>query len=110
MPSRLRGRIDLYINGSYWLGAVLGSGVSLIFLDEDLLPAEVCTHVITYGMEMCVVIMFAPVYKSFLLCHLCEYVYLWSLVLTLTHNKPPLKRVKWVVTFSWEETETEYPY
>src|SRR5206468_1863278 len=24
IPARLRGRIDLYINGSYWVGAALG--------------------------------------------------------------------------------------
>jgi MFS family permease len=27
MPARLRGRIDLVINGSFWIGAALGSGV-----------------------------------------------------------------------------------
>ena len=33
MPARYRGRIDILINGSFWVGAVAGSGASLIFLD-----------------------------------------------------------------------------
>lgn len=38
MPARLRGRIDLIINGSFWIGAALGSGVVDIVLDPDLFP------------------------------------------------------------------------
>ncbi|RBY78649.1 MFS transporter [Blastococcus sp. TF02-09] len=41
IPSRLRGRVDLLINGSYWLGAAFGSGASLLLLDEDLLGPSV---------------------------------------------------------------------
>jgi MFS family permease len=33
IPARHRGRIDLIVNGSFWLGAVAGSGGSLLFLD-----------------------------------------------------------------------------
>jgi MFS family permease len=33
MPSKYRGRVDIWINGSYWAGAILGSFVSLIFLN-----------------------------------------------------------------------------
>jgi MFS family permease len=33
MPSRYRGRVDIWINGSYWAGAILGSFASLIFLN-----------------------------------------------------------------------------
>jgi MFS family permease len=32
MPSKYRGRVDIWINGSYWAGAILGSFASLIFL------------------------------------------------------------------------------
>src|SRR5207344_435955 len=33
MPSKYRGRVDIWINGSYWAGAIIGSFVSLIFLN-----------------------------------------------------------------------------
>jgi MFS family permease len=33
IPARFRGRIDIAINGTYWLGAVLGTLGSLIFLN-----------------------------------------------------------------------------
>jgi len=38
IPARYRGRIDLIVNGSFWVGAALGSGASLLFLDPTLLP------------------------------------------------------------------------
>jgi MFS family permease len=33
MPSKYRGRVDIWINGTYWAGAILGSFASLIFLN-----------------------------------------------------------------------------
>src|SRR5450755_2573014 len=30
VPARLRGRVNLTINGSFWIGAALGAGVSLV--------------------------------------------------------------------------------
>src|SRR5215470_11997127 len=33
MPSKYRGRVDIWINGTYWAGAIIGSFVSLIFLN-----------------------------------------------------------------------------
>ena len=33
MPSKYRGRVDIWINGSYWAGAIIGSFASLIFLN-----------------------------------------------------------------------------
>src|SRR5262245_63231343 len=33
MPSKYRGRVDIWINGSYWAGAILGSLASLVFLN-----------------------------------------------------------------------------
>jgi MFS family permease len=41
IPARYRGRIDIIVNGSFWLGAAAGSGASLIFLDPHILPANV---------------------------------------------------------------------
>jgi MFS family permease len=34
MPSKYRGRVDIWINGSYWAGAILGSFVSYFFLNN----------------------------------------------------------------------------
>ncbi|MEW2083258.1 MFS transporter [Streptomyces sp. NPDC005283] len=39
IPARNRGQVDLAINGSYWVGAALGSLAALVLLDENLLPA-----------------------------------------------------------------------
>ncbi|HEX4638651.1 MAG TPA: MFS transporter [Chthoniobacterales bacterium] len=33
IPARVRGRVDLMINGSYWIGAALGSGATVFLLD-----------------------------------------------------------------------------
>jgi MFS family permease len=41
VPARVRGRVDLAINGSYWLGAALGSGMTLVLLNPALLPLDV---------------------------------------------------------------------
>jgi len=35
IPGRFRGRVDLAINGTYWLGAGIGAFASLILLDTD---------------------------------------------------------------------------
>jgi MFS family permease len=35
IPAKIRGMVDLAINGSYWLGAALGSVLALIFLRDD---------------------------------------------------------------------------
>jgi MFS family permease len=39
IPARLRGRIALFINGSYWFGAAMGAGATVGLLDSQLLPA-----------------------------------------------------------------------
>jgi MFS family permease len=38
IPARLRGQVDLMINSTFWGGAVLGSGASLLLLDSGILP------------------------------------------------------------------------
>ena len=40
MPARLRGRIDLIINGSYWLGAAAGAAATVVLLDPAILPVD----------------------------------------------------------------------
>jgi MFS family permease len=41
IPARLRGRVDLIINGSYWLGAVGGALGALVLLDTSLFAEDV---------------------------------------------------------------------
>src|ERR1700730_15550116 len=38
IPARVRGRVDLMINGSYWIGAALGSAATLVLLDPRRIP------------------------------------------------------------------------
>jgi MFS family permease len=40
MPARLRGRLDLAINGTYWVGAAAGAAATLVLLDPHLLPVD----------------------------------------------------------------------
>ncbi|HSV61612.1 MAG TPA: MFS transporter [Variovorax sp.] len=37
IPARVRGRVNLAINGSFWIGAALGAGLSLVLLDARVL-------------------------------------------------------------------------
>jgi MFS family permease len=40
IPARFRGRTDLAINGSFWLGAAIGAAGAIAFLDTGVLPAD----------------------------------------------------------------------
>jgi MFS family permease len=40
VPARYRGWTDLIINGSFWLGAALGAGGSIVLLDPALMPPD----------------------------------------------------------------------
>ena len=40
VPARVRGRVSLAINGSFWLGAALGAGLSLLLLDDAIVRVE----------------------------------------------------------------------
>ncbi|MDB4975874.1 MAG: sugar transporter [Myxococcaceae bacterium] len=40
LPARVRGRADLAINGTYWLGTALGAVLTLVLLDPALLPID----------------------------------------------------------------------
>jgi MFS family permease len=40
VPARLRGRIDLAINGSYWLGVAVAAGLTTLLLDPHLVPVR----------------------------------------------------------------------
>jgi len=41
IPATYRGRVNLMINGSYWLGAALGSASTLIILNPRFLPPNI---------------------------------------------------------------------
>src|SRR5688500_3059783 len=40
IPARLRGTVDLAINGTFWLGAALGAGLSIVLLDPRFIGPE----------------------------------------------------------------------
>ncbi|OBI44324.1 MFS transporter [Mycobacterium colombiense] len=41
IPARVRGRVDLVINGTYWLGSAAGAGGALILLNTSNFPPNV---------------------------------------------------------------------
>ncbi len=41
IPARVRGRVDLVINGTYWLGAAVGAAGALLLLNTSLLPMDI---------------------------------------------------------------------
>jgi len=40
IPARVRGRVDLAINGSYWLGAAAGALATLVLLNPNVFPVD----------------------------------------------------------------------
>src|SRR5262249_30726055 len=38
IPARVRGRVDLTINGSYWVGAAMGAAATLVLLNPRHIP------------------------------------------------------------------------
>jgi MFS family permease len=41
IPARVRGRVDLIINGSYWAGSAAGSAAALLLLDTAIFAENV---------------------------------------------------------------------
>jgi MFS family permease len=41
IPARVRGRVDLLVNGSYWLGSAAGAGAAVLLLSRRLFAADV---------------------------------------------------------------------
>src|SRR5688572_25525805 len=41
IPARVRGRVNLIINGSFWLGAVAGSAATVVLLDPEVFPVDI---------------------------------------------------------------------
>ncbi|GAA2077861.1 MFS transporter [Actinomadura alba] len=40
IPARVRGRVDILVNGSFWIGTTMAAALSLPILNSDLLPAD----------------------------------------------------------------------
>src|SRR5258706_2209511 len=40
IPARVRGAADLGVNGTFWIGAALGAGLSIVLLDTTIVRAE----------------------------------------------------------------------
>jgi MFS family permease len=40
IPARVRGTVDLIINGSFWLGTAAGAALSIVLLNEDILAKD----------------------------------------------------------------------
>src|SRR5690242_18453206 len=41
IPARVRGTVDLAINGTFWIGAALGAALSLVLLDARLIDPQI---------------------------------------------------------------------
>lgn len=41
IPARVRGRVDLIINGSFWIGAAIGAAASIGLLDTGIVPISI---------------------------------------------------------------------
>lgn len=40
IPARVRGRVDLVINGSYWIGTAFGAALSLLLLNQNIFAKD----------------------------------------------------------------------
>ena len=40
IPARLRGTVDLAVNGSFWIGAAMGAGLSIVLLQPGMLAPD----------------------------------------------------------------------
>ena len=74
VPARVRGRVDLTINGTYWLGATLGAASTLILLDPHVLPHRIGWRVVfglgaTLGLVIVFVRRHVPESPRWLLSH-----------------------------------------
>ena len=59
LPARVRGRADLAINGTYWLGTAIGAVGTLVLLDPKVLPYHLGWRVcFALGASMGLVILF----------------------------------------------------
>src|SRR5438105_1865735 len=59
IPARVRGRVDLMINGSYWVGAALGSGATLLLRFYNVHESKVGGYLLPFalGNVLCPVVL-----------------------------------------------------
>ncbi len=74
IPARCRGWTDLSINGSFWIGAALGAGGSLLFLDPSVIAPALGWRIAfaTGGVLACIVIVlrrYVPESPRWLMTH-----------------------------------------
>ena len=60
IPARVRGRVSLIINGSFWLGAVVGSAATVVLLNPAVFPVDIGWRVgFAIGAALGTVVLFA---------------------------------------------------
>ena len=60
IPARVRGRVNLMINGSFWLGAIAGSAATVLLLDPAIFAVDVGWRVgFAIGASLGIVVLFA---------------------------------------------------
>ena len=74
LPARVRGRADLAINSTYWLGTALGAGISLAVLNADVLPHSIAWRAVfgvgaLLGLSILVIRHHVPESPRWLLLH-----------------------------------------
>jgi MFS family permease len=74
IPSKYRGRVDLIINGTFWIGAALGALISIVVLNENFLPGNVGWRVafglgVVFGLVILVVRRNVPESPRWLFIH-----------------------------------------
>ncbi len=74
IPARVRGTADLIINSSFWVGTAIGSAGSLIFLNENIFPANIGWRVgfglgAFLGLSVLVLRQFLPESPRWLITH-----------------------------------------
>jgi MFS family permease len=74
IPARLRGRVDIIINGSFWIGAGVGSAATLLLLNRAIFAADVgwrlgCAIGAVLGLGILLVRGFVPESPRWLITH-----------------------------------------
>ncbi|MEO6419533.1 MAG: MFS transporter, partial [Polyangiaceae bacterium] len=74
IPARVRGRVDLTINGTYWLGTALGASSTLVLLNPHILPHAIGWRVAfglgaSMGLVVLVIRNYLPESPRWLLMH-----------------------------------------
>jgi MFS family permease len=77
IPARVRGRVDLIINSTYWLGAAFGSAATVYLLNTRVFPATVGWRFafgigVVLGIGIIFIRHFIPESPRWLMTHGCE--------------------------------------